>query len=43
MECPDILVNNAGLMRDGTALKISALDWEQTLQVNLTAPFMLTK
>ncbi len=39
----DILVNNAGLMFEGTALEASATDWAETLQVNLTAPFMLIK
>ena len=39
----DILINNAGLMREGTALESSAQDWADTLQVNLTAPFMLMK
>ena len=39
----DILVNNAGLMREGTALEMSPNDWAETLQVNLTAPFLLTK
>ena len=39
----DILVNNAGIMREGTALETSAADWAETLQVNLTVPFMLIK
>lgn len=39
----DILVNNAGLMREGTALETGEKDWSETLQVNLTAPFMLIK
>ncbi|MEM7189526.1 MAG: SDR family oxidoreductase [Pseudomonadota bacterium] len=39
----DVLVNNAGLMREGTALEASEEDWAQTLQVNLTAPFMLIR
>jgi meso-butanediol dehydrogenase/(S,S)-butanediol dehydrogenase/diacetyl reductase len=39
----DILVNNAGLMREGTALEMSAKGWAETLQVNLTAPFLLIK
>lgn len=39
----DILVNNAGLMREGTCLEMSAEDWADTLQLNLTAPFFLTK
>ena len=39
----DVLVNNAGLMREGTVLESSAEDWAATLQVNLTAPFLLIK
>ncbi len=39
----DVLVNNAGLMREGTVLEMSEADWADTLQVNLTAPFLLTK
>lgn len=39
----DILINNAGMMREGTALEMSAEDWEATIRVNLTAPFLLTK
>ncbi len=39
----DFLVNNAGLMREGTVLESSAEDWADTVQVNLTAPFMLMK
>ena len=39
----DILVNNAGIMREGTALETSPADWAETLQVNLTVPFMLIK
>ncbi|MEM7237755.1 MAG: SDR family oxidoreductase [Pseudomonadota bacterium] len=39
----DILVNNAGLMREGSALEMSLEDWSETLQVNLTAPFLLIK
>lgn len=39
----DMLVNNAGLMREGSALEMSAQDWADTMQLNLTAPFMLIK
>lgn len=39
----DILINNAGLMREGTVLESSAEDWADTIQVNLTAPFMLIR
>ena len=36
----DVLVNNAGLMREGTVQETSIEDWAETLQVNLTAPFL---
>lgn len=39
----DVLVNNAGLMREGTVVETSERDWAETLQVNLTAPFLLMK
>jgi meso-butanediol dehydrogenase/(S,S)-butanediol dehydrogenase/diacetyl reductase len=39
----DILINNAGLMREGTVLGSSEQDWADTIAVNLTAPFLLTK
>lgn len=39
----DILVNSAGLMREGTALETTLEDWTATLQVNLTAPFLLIR
>jgi 3-oxoacyl-[acyl-carrier protein] reductase len=39
----DILVNNAGLTRDGLALRMKDDDWQQVLDVNLTAAFRLTR
>ena len=39
----DILVNNAGIMREGSALETSLEDWAETLQVNLTVPFLLIR
>lgn len=39
----DILINNAGLMREGTVLETSVADWAETVQLNLSAPFMLIK
>lgn len=39
----DGLINNAGLMFEGTAEEMPLEDWQATLQVNLTAPFMLIK
>ena len=39
----DVLVNNAGLMREGNAIEFSEKDWAETIQINLTAPFLLIK
>lgn len=39
----DILINNAGVMREGTIEETSEDDWHLQLQVNLTAPFLLTR
>ncbi|MEP1206397.1 MAG: SDR family oxidoreductase [Rhizobiaceae bacterium] len=39
----DVLVNNAGMMLEGDVVEFSEADWAKTLQVNLTAPFLLTK
>lgn len=38
-----ILINNAGVMREGTVEETSEADWHLQLQVNLTAPFLLTR
>jgi 3-oxoacyl-[acyl-carrier protein] reductase len=40
---PNILVNNAGIARDALILRMKSEDWEQTLAINLTAVFRLTK
>ncbi|MEM8794659.1 MAG: SDR family oxidoreductase [Pseudomonadota bacterium] len=39
----DILVNNAGLMEEALAADTTSETWVRTLQVNLTAPFLLIK
>lgn len=39
----DVLINNAGVMREGTVEETSEADWHLQLQVNLTAPFLLTR
>lgn len=39
----DILVNNAGLTRDTLAMRMKDADWEQVLDVNLTAAFRLSR
>jgi 3-oxoacyl-[acyl-carrier protein] reductase len=40
---PTILVNNAGIARDALILRMKNDDWEQTLAINLSAVFRLTK
>ena len=39
----DILVNNAAIARSTRFGDLSADEWRQTLEVNVTAPFLLTK
>ena len=39
----DVLVNNAGMMIERSLEGMSLSEWQQTLMVNLTAPFLLTK
>ena len=39
----DILVNNAGLTRDNLSMRMKDEEWQDVLDVNLTAPFMLAK
>ncbi|MDR1827830.1 MAG: 3-oxoacyl-[acyl-carrier-protein] reductase [Methylobacteriaceae bacterium] len=39
----DILVNNAGITRDNLFMRMKDEEWEAVLQVNLTAPFRLTR
>jgi meso-butanediol dehydrogenase/(S,S)-butanediol dehydrogenase/diacetyl reductase len=39
----DILVNNAGVMQEARVEDMALADWERTLAVNLTTPFMLIK
>ena len=39
----DILVNNAGITRDGLAMRMKDEDWQQVLDVNLTAAFRLAR
>lgn len=39
----DLLVNNAGIAVVKPFTEITTLEWEQTLGVNITAPFMLTQ
>ena len=39
----DILVNNAGVTRDQLVMRMKRRDWEDVLNTNLTAPFLLTQ
>lgn len=39
----DVLVNNAGVMQEARVEDMSLADWERTIRVNLTAPFLLIK
>ena len=40
---PSILVNNAGIAHDALIVRMKSEDWDQTLSVNLSAVFRLTK
>ncbi|HEY6452872.1 MAG TPA: 3-oxoacyl-ACP reductase FabG [Steroidobacteraceae bacterium] len=40
---PTVLVNNAGIARDALILRMKSEDWEQTLSINLSAVFRLSK
>lgn len=39
----DILVNNAGIWKYGEADKMSLADWNETIQINLTSTFLVTR
>ena len=39
----DILVNNAGLTKDGLSMRMSATDWQNVIDVNMTATFKLAQ
>ena len=39
----DALINNAGIMLENTVEEMSLQDWNRTLNVNLTTPFLLIK
>jgi 3-oxoacyl-[acyl-carrier protein] reductase len=39
----DILVNNAGIEPQGSILELPLEDWQRTLEVNLTAPFLTSR
>ncbi len=39
----DLLVNNAGITRDGLAMRMRDEDWDQVMEINLTAAFRLSR
>ena len=39
----DVVVNNAGMTRDGLSLRMKDEDWQAVLDVDLTAPFRLSR
>ncbi|WP_297843640.1 SDR family oxidoreductase [uncultured Roseibium sp.] len=39
----DVLVNNAGLMQEAAVEDMSLADWQRSLAVNLTTPFLMIK
>jgi 3-oxoacyl-[acyl-carrier protein] reductase len=43
MEKIDILVNNAGLTRDNLSMRMKDEEWNEVIDVNLTAPFRLAR
>jgi 3-oxoacyl-[acyl-carrier protein] reductase len=40
---PDILVNNAGIYPSGFLLDIGAKEWDQMMDINLRAPYLLSR
>ena len=41
--CPEILINNAGITRDNLSLRMSQVEWQQVIDINLTSTFLLCK
>ena len=41
--CPDILINNAGITKDNLSLRMSQIEWQQVIDINLTSTFLLCK
>ena len=39
----DVVLHNAGVSRNGMAWKINQSDWDETIAVNLTGPFLVSK
>lgn len=40
---PDIVINNAGIYPRHNLLEMSVSDWKQTLDINVTAPFLVAR
>ena len=41
--CPEILINNAGITKDNLSLRMSQIEWQQVIDINLTSTFLLCK
>tara|TARA_A100001015_G_scaffold725_1_gene1007 strand:- start:28 stop:765 length:738 start_codon:yes stop_codon:yes gene_type:complete len=41
--CPEILINNAGITKDNLSLRMSQLEWQKVIDINLTSTFLLCK
>ena len=41
--CPEILVNNAGITKDNLSLRMSQVEWQTVIDINLTSTFLLCK
>lgn len=39
----DVVINNSGISRSGMSWKLNLEDWQDSIAVNLTAPFYITK
>lgn len=39
----DVVIHNAGVSRNGISWKINQNDWDETIAVNLTGPFLVSK
>ena len=39
----DVVINNAGVSRNGISWKLDSMDWDESIAINLTAPFLITK
>ena len=41
--CPEIVINNAGITKDNLSLRMSQIEWQQVIDINLTSTFLLCK